>query len=208
MDFHISGKLIVIGIVLSALITAFSTETPDPLFPLEVSPGVEVLADPHRSVETPHVKVAGPSAMPTFVLLATGYNSHASQTDSTPHITSTGAQTEFGIIAVSRDLLGSDLPYGSLVRIKDLGNYHNGHGEGHFQHLLDQQDVFVVEDTMHRRKRQQVDIWFPDYKSAMTWGVRRVEVELVRYGRDGVTFGNTPPSDLNTTTLLASIGRP
>jgi 3D (Asp-Asp-Asp) domain-containing protein len=208
MEFHISGKLFVIGIVLSALITAFSTQTPEPLLPLEVSPVVEIFADPHAPLEVPHIKVAGPSAMPTLVLLATGYNSHASQTDSTPHITSTGAQTEFGIIAVSRDLLSGDLPYGSLVRIKDLGNFHNGQGQGSFQQLLDQQEVFIVEDTMHRRKRQQVDIWFPDYKSAMTWGVRRVEVELVRYGRDGVTFGHNPPSDVNTTTLLASIGRP
>jgi 3D (Asp-Asp-Asp) domain-containing protein len=189
MALHISGKLIALGLVISALITAFSaprqeatealTATP---VELRVEPHAEILANAAQPVSTPAVQ--GPTANPIFVLRATGYNSHASQTDATPFITSTGARTRFGIMAVSRDLLGSDLPYGSLVRLRDLGNYHTGRGVGAFQALLDDQ-IFIVEDTMHSRKTQQVDVWFESYSQAVNWGVRKVEVELIRYGRQG-----------------------
>lgn len=190
MALHISGKLIALGLVISALITAFSAPRVDEVEPtgaptpveLSIEPRAEVLAMPGSSPATPAVQ--GPTANPVFVLRATGYNSHASQTDATPFITATGVRTRFGIMAVSRDLLGSDLPFGSLVRLRDLGNYHTGRGVGAFQALLDDQ-LFIVEDTMHSRKSQQVDVWFESYSQAVTWGVRKVEVELVRYGRHG-----------------------
>jgi len=120
-----------------------------------------------------------------FSLKATGYNSLESQTDSTPFVTATGAKTKFGVIAVSRDLLSDDIPYGSLVKIKDLGNYYNGRGAGRFQDILDKQGYFIVEDTMHERKRQQIDVWFPKKSDAIRWGIRQVELEVVRYGRNG-----------------------
>jgi hypothetical protein len=70
------------------------------------------------------------------------------------------------------------------VRLRDLGNFHTGRGAGAYQALLDA-NLFVVEDTMHPRKTEQIDLWFADYASAVAWGVRRLEVEVVRYGRDG-----------------------
>ena len=126
-----------------------------------------------------------------FSLKATGYNSLESQTDSTPEITATGAKTKFGVIAVSRDLLSDDIPYGSLVKIKDLGNYYNGRGAGRFQDILDDQGYFIVEDTMHQRKRQQIDVWFPKKSQALRWGIRQVELEVVRYGRNGPFLSKT-----------------
>lgn len=185
MALHVSGKLSVIGLVIAALITAFSVPKPSDAIPLAVAPSVDVLATPRVADE---VQALGPIANPVFTLRATGYNSLASQTDSTPHITATGARTAFGIVAVSRDLLGRDLPYGSLVRIRDLGNYYNGRGAGQYQTLLDSQGLFIVEDTMHQRKTQQIDVWFGDYASAVNWGVRQVEVEVIRYGRNGPTL--------------------
>jgi hypothetical protein len=44
---------------------------------------------------------------------------------------------------------------------------------------------------MHPRKRNQIDLWFADYAAALAWGVRQVEVEVVRYGRDGPTLEPT-----------------
>ncbi len=137
-----------------------------------------------------------------FSLKATGYNSLANQTDSTPFITATGARTEFGVIAVSRDLLSSDIPYGSLVRIKDLGNYYNGRGAGKFQNLLDKQELFIVEDTMHKRKKQQIDVWFPKKSEALNWGIRQVELEVVRYGRSGPFLSYV---DMDNTNYTASV---
>ncbi|HZW27250.1 MAG TPA: hypothetical protein VFF08_02270 [Trueperaceae bacterium] len=196
MALHVSGKLAALGIVVIALITAFSAPREDALavasepvtVPLSIEP-VALLRGEPVDVDLAFSVSVGPEPTPRFVLRATGYNSLASQTDSTPFITATGARTRFGVVAVSRDLLGGSLPYGSLVRLKDLGSYYTGRGAGAFQHLLDSQQLFIVEDTMHARKSQQIDVWFPEYSTAISWGVRKVEVEVVRYGRDGPELG-------------------
>jgi 3D (Asp-Asp-Asp) domain-containing protein len=171
---------------------AFSSNKQAPLetdVPLEIVVTVEVLGSP-REVVPDLPAVEGPVANPIYSVRGTAYNSMVSQTNAQPFVTATGARTSWGIVAVSRDLLGGDLPYGSLVRLRDLGNFHNGRGAGAYQQLLDD-TVFVVEDTMHPRKRNQIDLWFADYAAALAWGVRQVEVEVVRYGRDGPTLEPT-----------------
>ena len=125
------------------------------------------------------VRAEGPDVL---VLKATAYTSVVRETDSTPFVTATGARTRFGIIAVSRDLLGSDLPYGSKVKIEDLGAWRDGAGKGEFDEMLEDV-VFVVEDTMNKRKRQQIDIWMPDRSLALRWGVRRVRITVLERGR-------------------------
>jgi len=183
MALHIGAKLCAIGLVVASLVLGFRTERTDTVI-LAIAPEVRILADPQGPAaiaDVPH----GPDANPTFTVRATGYNSLASQTDATPHVTATGTRTRFGVLAVSRDLLGDDLPYGSLVRIRDLGGFYDGRNAGRFQSVLDAQGLFVVEDTMHARKSNQVDVWFGDYASAVNWGVRQAEVEVVRYGYDG-----------------------
>lgn len=184
MALHISGKLVALGLVIASLITAFSAPRTEP--PVSVALRVEPFAEiaPTSAAAPATLALQGPTANPRFLLRATGYNSHESQTDASPFVTATGARTSFGVVAVSRDLLGGDLPYGSLVRIRDLGNYHTGRGAGAFQGLLDGH-LFIVEDTMHPRKTNQLDIWFESYSQAVSWGVRKVEVELIRYGRWG-----------------------
>lgn len=185
MALHLSGKMTAIGLVVVALITAFSAPR-ERAVPVEVTPIVEVREAPlDIGVQAAPLLHEGPIATPSLVVRATAYNSLESQTNSQPFITATGARTRWGIIAVSRDLLGDTLPYGSLVRLTDLGTYHGGRAAGAYQSLLDGAGYFVVEDTMHPRKTSQVDIWFQDYASAVSWGVRKLEVEVVRYGRDG-----------------------
>src|SRR5690606_19380642 len=144
----------------------------------------------------------GPTANPTYTLRATGYNSLVNQTDSTPFITATGARTRFGVVAVSRDLLGDEFPYGSLVRLRDLGSYYTGRGAGAFQSLLDSQGLFIVEDTMHARKTQQMDVWFPEYSTAIQSAVRSIEVDLVRYGRYGPQIEPVLASEFEATPQL------
>jgi 3D (Asp-Asp-Asp) domain-containing protein len=187
MALHLSGKAMALGIVVFALITAFSApKESERVVVLGIEPLVEILERPFMAVdEHGNPLVLGPRATPTLLVRATAYNSLESQTNSQPFITATGARTRWGIVAVSRDLLQSELPYGSLVRLHDHGNYHSGRGAGVFQSLLDATDVFIVEDTMHPRKRNQIDVWFQDYASAVNWGVRKMTVEVVRYGRDG-----------------------
>ncbi len=119
-----------------------------------------------------------------FLLKATAYTSSRHETDATPHLTATGARTRLGILAVSRDLLDEELPYGSLVRLYDLGRWQDGKGAGTFDPLFSGL-LFVVEDTMNKRKRQQIDVWLPDRSLALKFGVRRVKVVVVRRGRAG-----------------------
>lgn len=186
MALHIGGKLASLLIVTAALITAFSAPRPEIVSPVPLSlepwAAVTQAAQPQA---TPHPQPVGPVANPRFELRATAYNSLPNQTSGNPHVTATGSKTRFGVVAVSRDLLPETLPYGSLIRLRDLGAFHTGNGVGKFQPVLDDQQLFVVEDTMHARKRQQLDVWFEEYATAVDWGVRKVEVELVRYGRDG-----------------------
>ncbi len=206
MILHIGGKVATLGLVLAALITAFSAPRSEPVteVALTIAPRA-VVTSSSRLLPDFHAAYQGPVANPRYTLRATGYNSLESQTDSTPFITATGSRTRFGVVAVSRDLLGTNLPYGSLVRIRDLGAYHTGNGVGAFQSMLDGQQLFVVEDTMHARKSQQIDVWFEHYDTAVRWGVRKVEVELVRYGRDGPELLPSLASGFDATpALLAS----
>lgn len=202
MALHISAKLCALGLVLASLVTAFSSER-DVAVPLAITPNV-TLSDSPREAAAESLPMHGPVANPTLTVRATGYNSLAAQTDATPDITATGTRTRFGVLAVSRDLLGDDLPYGSLVRLKDLGAYHGGRNAGRFQSVLDSQNLFVVEDTMHARKRNQVDVWFGDYTSAVNWGVRQVEVEVVRYGYDGPVLEPGPDSPFEGRPVLTA----
>ena len=118
---------------------------------------------------------------PSYMLKSTAYNSHSSQTDRTPFITATGARTRFGVIALSRDMLRS-VPYGSLVRIEDLGAWGSGRGRGTYNRMLSGV-LFQVEDTMHPRKIRTVDVWFYSRSQALQWGARQVKLTIIRRGR-------------------------
>ena len=104
----------------------------------------------------------------SMVVKATAYNSLANQTDSTPHITATGTRTRPGVIALSRDLLRV-FPYGTRVTLQDLSGRYNFSGR-----------VFIVEDTMHVRKTNQVDIWMPTYNEAIRFGTSTVRITALR----------------------------
>ena len=122
------------------------------------------------------------SAPRVYYFKATAYTSSPRETDATPFITATGARTRLGVLAVSRDLLDEELPYGSLVRLYDLGRWQDGEGAGTFDPLFEGL-LFVVEDTMNPRYRQQIDVWLPDRTLALKFGVRRLKVVVVRRGR-------------------------
>ncbi len=94
----------------------------------------------------------------------TAYSSTVDQTDSTPFLTATQEEVRSGIVAVSRDLLSTHLPYGTQIRIVHIESdpYRCGAWE------VDM--VLEVQDTMHRRKRNQVDIWMPSRQEAVEWG--------------------------------------
>jgi 3D (Asp-Asp-Asp) domain-containing protein len=118
---------------------------------------------------------------PSLMVRSTAYNSIPNQTDSSPWTTSTGVRTRYGIIALSRDLLRR-IPYGSRVRLQDNGSWGSGRGYGKYNAML-KDTVFVVEDTMHPRKSGTVDVWLPARDRAMQWGVRRLNMQILKMGR-------------------------
>ncbi|WP_448568603.1 3D domain-containing protein [Thermus sp.] len=115
-----------------------------------------------------------------MVLEATAYTSSVRETDRTPFVTATGMRTRLGVLAVSPDLLRI-LPYGTKVRLRDLGTV-QGRGRGQFNYLFEGR-IFVVADVMHPRMREKVDVWLPDRSTALRFGRRLVELEVVEYPR-------------------------
>jgi 3D (Asp-Asp-Asp) domain-containing protein len=132
---------------------------------------------------TPSVVARSTSSrgLASMTVRSTAYNSQAAQTDRTPFITATGARTRFGVVALSRDLLRR-IPYGSLLRIEDMGGYGSGRGRGTFNRMLSGVS-FVVEDTMHPRKVNTVDVWMASRRTALQWGKRQIRITVLRYGR-------------------------
>jgi 3D (Asp-Asp-Asp) domain-containing protein len=86
----------------------------------------------------------------------TAYSSTVDQTDDSPFITASNTMVRDGIIAANF------LPFGTKVQIPSL------FGE----------KVFVVEDRMHSRFNDRIDIWFPDRATAKQFGKREATVVI------------------------------
>lgn len=97
----------------------------------------------------------------TLTVTASAYNSLAAQTEGNPKITAWGdtLSPDVRSIAVSRDLLRKGLDYSTPVKIEGFDG------------------VFVVNDKMHPRWRNKIDIYMGvDKKKAMEWGRRKVQI--------------------------------
>ena len=91
-------------------------------------------------------------------VIATAYSSTPDQTDSTPFITASGEYVQDGIIA------NNMLPFGTKVMIPSL--YGN--------------KIFTVEDRMNSKKSNyQIDIWMDSTTSAIDFGAKTVEIQVL-----------------------------
>jgi len=90
-----------------------------------------------------------------FYVDITGYSSTPEETDSTPFITASGTHVRPGVAAANW------LPLGTKIKIPEL--------------FKDQ--VFTIEDRMHPRLSDRVDIWFPDKESAKLFGKNKFKRE-------------------------------
>ncbi len=93
---------------------------------------------------------------------ATAYNSLVYQTSSNPSIAAWGDSLKSGMkcIAVSRDLIKLGLKHNTPIKIEGLDS------------------IYLVKDKMHRRKRNQIDIYMgKDVKKAKEWGVKRLKIK-------------------------------
>lgn len=87
-------------------------------------------------------------------VVMTGYSSTPDQTDDTPFTTASGKQVRDGIVAANF------LKFGTRIKIPELFG----------------DKIFVVEDRMHSRFSNRVDIWFPKRSQAIKFGKREVEI--------------------------------
>ena len=93
-------------------------------------------------------------------ITVTAYSARAMETDSTPHLTATNKPVRAGIVAVSRDLFDAGWVFGKQVYVKNHG-------------------VFTIDDLMHSRKRNQIDIFMHSTQAAERFGVQELDVYLL-----------------------------
>jgi 3D (Asp-Asp-Asp) domain-containing protein len=94
------------------------------------------------------------------MLTISAYSPEPAQTDDTPFITASNSKVREGIVAVSRDLYKKGWKFGREIYIKGLG-------------------VFTVEDLMHARKRNQVDVFMFSKDRALRFGRQQKRVYLL-----------------------------
>jgi len=87
----------------------------------------------------------------------TAYSSRPEETDSTPFIAASGKRVHDGMVAANW------LPMGTKVRIPALFG----------------DKIFVVEDRMHARNAEKLDIWFASTDAARNFGVKIATVEIL-----------------------------
>ena len=126
------------------------------LKPTEVMQGVSL------PMEAPAVETA--EALETHEVWVTAYSSTPEETDSTPFITARNTYVRDGIVAVNF------LPFGTKLQIPE--------------HFGDK--VFTVEDRMHRRKTNFVDIWMPTKDEAKRFGISYTSIVILECGHEVV----------------------
>ncbi|PIR98051.1 MAG: hypothetical protein COT89_01260 [Candidatus Colwellbacteria bacterium CG10_big_fil_rev_8_21_14_0_10_42_22] len=87
----------------------------------------------------------------------TAYSSEVRQTDSTPFVTASGTTVRDGIVAANW------LPIGTKIRIPEIFG----------------DRVFVVEDRMHNRHQDRIDVWFSTRAEAVHFGLKKAKVEIL-----------------------------
>lgn len=93
----------------------------------------------------------------TMKVWITAYSSTPEETDDSPFITASGTRVRDGIVATNL------LPFGTKIKIPQLFG----------------DKIFVVEDRMHRRKTNHVDVWMPTKSKAKRFGIAHTEVAVV-----------------------------
>lgn len=99
----------------------------------------------------------------TITVSASAYNSLKVQGEGNPKITAWGDTLKPGVqsIAVSRDLIKQGLTYKTPVKIEGFDG------------------IFIVNDKMHSRWKNKIDIYMGiDKEKAMNWGRRKVEISF------------------------------
>jgi len=138
------------------ILTAISLiSTLSPISVTRVSAPPEQAVPVENSAATQLKPIEAPKALALWV---TAYSSTPEETDDTPFITAKGTEVRDGVIAIN------SLPFGTRVKIPKLFG----------------DKIFVVEDRMHRRKENFLDVWMPSKQAAEDFGINYTEVVVLK----------------------------
>ena len=93
----------------------------------------------------------------TLRVWVTAYSSTPEETDSTPFITASNKMVRDGIVAANF------LPFGTKIQIPSLFG----------------DKTFIVEDRMHIRKTNFIDVWMPTHAAAEQFGISHAEIVIL-----------------------------
>jgi len=127
----------------------FSITQGTTFLPLSVSP----------HYNNPNIPLGAPSGISKKIeVMVTAYSSTPEETDETPFITAAGTWVKDGIVA------NNLYSFGTKIKLPEI------YGD----------KIFVVEDRMHSRKGfYHIDIWFPTRESALAFGTKITEMEVL-----------------------------
>ncbi len=139
------------------------------IYPPELAADVNRLLAPETHRAEVREIILPAQVMDTREVWLTAYSSTPEETDDTPFITALGTQTRDGIVATNF------LPFGTRVKIPEVFG----------------DKVFVVEDRMHPRKKDFLDVWMPSKKDALNLGIRRAKILVLGSETDYGTMKKT-----------------
>lgn len=106
--------------------------------------------------------------LPTYTVSMTGYNAVPEQTDGDPHTTASGAFSDPDVVAARSVDLADELPFGTVIEI-DTDSATSSPNCG--LSVVDKHmGLRVIADSMHPRKRNQIDILLPNEKTVRAAG--------------------------------------
>ncbi len=114
---------------------------------------IEVRSGPRVVSDKPKVTI-----LATHTVAMTGYNAVPEQTDSDPFTTASGAYSNPEVMAARSVDLKEDLPFGTIIEIKRVNPKDKGCA---YEFAEPYVGYRVIGDSMHPRKRQQIDLLFP-----------------------------------------------
>lgn len=120
----------------------------------------EAMQEPSFVPDEPIIETA--EEFETHEVWVTAYSSTLEETDSTPFTTAMNSDVRDGIVAANF------LPFGTKLQIPE--------------HFGDK--VFTVEDRMHRRKTNFVDIWMPTTEEAKQFGISYTKILILERGHE------------------------
>jgi 3D (Asp-Asp-Asp) domain-containing protein len=158
-------KYIIAGIYLSLIAFSFfkpalAPEAEAALNPIEQPLPTPTSISTPTPTPTPTPEIQYPkksSPIRSYKITITAYSSTEDQTDSTPFITAAGTYVRWGVIAANF------LDFGTKIQIPEL--------------FGDQ--IFIVEDRLHERFNDRIDIWMPSTYQAKRFGVKKATIIIL-----------------------------